>query len=357
MTTAPAATQQFNNGARPLIMAYIGNDEPERGDSKGSIGLAQNIAEQMGGDYIYVDDSLLKKLFPHIDEKKRMTSFLEKKGTPDIALGTRAHRFEGQRGVYAVTGYNETLCEDLCSNETMLVAHNLTRNLLAFERAKFKSHYPQIDGPLIAVMMGGGQESFHNLALHLIELAAAHPKITLFICPSRRTENDKEELLPKIEKYLNTIESIQSGTKSVPHYMKNLIASISSSPAPQNLREKMAILHVDYQEALQGYNPYLGLLASADHIIVTGRSRSLVSEALYAGKAVYLAAENHAEIRYYDLFRKGHIKDLLTTDCTKPLPACSVPLYNITAAVAERIISQYQIYRRQGQGPAPGAAP
>ena len=44
----------------PLVMAWIGQDDPLRGDSQMAVGLAKLCAEMTGGRYVYVDQKMLE---------------------------------------------------------------------------------------------------------------------------------------------------------------------------------------------------------------------------------------------------------------------------------------------------------
>ena len=47
--------------AGPRVMAYIGDDDPHRGDSKAAQGLARVVADMLNGTYVYVDRQTIKQ--------------------------------------------------------------------------------------------------------------------------------------------------------------------------------------------------------------------------------------------------------------------------------------------------------
>lgn len=77
--------------AKPIVMAYIGDDDPNRGDSRGSTGLARVIAEMINGRFVYVDAAMLEKSFPNVQGiGHQFRAYVEKNGKPEIMIGTRS---------------------------------------------------------------------------------------------------------------------------------------------------------------------------------------------------------------------------------------------------------------------------
>ncbi len=93
-----------------------------------------------------------------------------------------------------------------------------------------------------------------------------------------------------------------------------------------------------------GDNPYLGFLAVADAVIVTGDSVSMCSEACATGKPTYIFAPRAATVRKHgllhdDLYAAGHARPLygpIDLDWSHP------PL-NAADAVAEEIIRRMRL--------------
>ncbi len=343
MTRALPAT--FNNGARPLVMAYIGSDDPHRGDSKAAQGLGRIIANIMKGDYIYLDNAMLRRSFPLVaDSPGLLTAHAKIYGIPDIAVGTFTARFMEtpfRRKVFTVSALNEGMGLIYIPRGKRVpgfVPHHLTRQLLAAEKAEFKKHYPQIEGPLIAVMLGGKKLArARDLAAHLATLASAYPKATFFFCPCRRTEDMKDRAIRQLKGELRDIDTLaQKGVPAFNQRLKDIFANLAAQPRRSSLSSNVTILDVDYEQAIAGYNPYLGLLASADQIIVAGESFSLVSEALFTGKKVYTfePINDYAAIE--------NVISLELTDCTKPLPVVRRPKpFDLTSEIAKGIVQTY----------------
>jgi len=78
-----------------------------------------------------------------------------------------------------------------------------------------------------------------------------------------------------------------------------------------------------FQWGDEGDNPYMGYLAQADHIIVTGDSVSMCSEACATGKPVYifaprkLTAHKHAKL-HKGLYAKGYARPLEGVETLEP---------------------------------------
>ncbi|HEY9163603.1 MAG TPA: ELM1/GtrOC1 family putative glycosyltransferase, partial [Magnetovibrio sp.] len=89
----------------------------------------------------------------------------------------------------------------------------------------------------------------------------------------------------------------------------------------------------------EGENPYMAYLAMADHIIVTGDSVSMCSEACAPGVPVYifapkkLTAHKHAKL-HQDLYKGGYAKPL--EQATALTPWTHEPL-NAAFAIAQEI--------------------
>ncbi|MBI4031205.1 MAG: hypothetical protein HY370_05965 [Proteobacteria bacterium] len=141
-------------------MAYIGDDDPHRRDSKAATGLAKITAEILNGRHIYVDERMLETAFPGMrSTKERLHAYLRQCGNPDIVIGTHARHApwsEEHRPAVIVSSINESLSDIFGLADRDLVPHHLTQNPLEKERQEFLRRYPRINNPLVAVMMGEG---------------------------------------------------------------------------------------------------------------------------------------------------------------------------------------------------------
>lgn len=156
--------------------------------------------------------------------------------------------------------------------------HGLTESILAEARIRFADRVSRLQHPLLAVLLGGDNSVFkltetygRTLAAQLRDLAQNHGW-GLAVTPSRRT----------------------------PDHARRAIADALRSTGADVWDET-------------GDNPYLGFLAHADAIIVTGDSVNMVSEATATGKPVHVA---HLE-GGSDKFRRFH-QNMESRGITRP---------------------------------------
>ena len=140
--------------------------------------------------------------------------------------------------------------------ETVAALHHVTPEKLAAAAAQWAPVFASLKRPLIAVVLGGSngwrrfqmtKAAIANLADRLGALAASGCGLAL--TPSRRTDR---------------------------HALETLVPTVRALGG--------------YAWDGTGDNPYFGLLALADGIVVTEDSVSMTSEALSTGKPVYVAA-------------------------------------------------------------------
>lgn len=326
-------------GKKPLVMAYIGRSDPHRGDSTAAVGLSRLVAKMINGRYVYVDRAMLDKSFPNLSEfSDKLRAYLARKKAPDIVIGAYGYEIEdtgNKTPILVVDDINETLSSRRAHNKE-LVSHNLTPEILAKAGKEFQAQYPDIKGPLVAVMMGGCLNTYSSdeiavMARKLVAIAQNYPEITFFICPSRRTGQGRDILLREMKKSINNIAQKQETQDAKKPF--NATAKKKQDPA-----KRITVLDVDYNEALAGYNPYLGLLATADHIVVAGESFSLVSEALFTGKNIYVYKPVN---RYNSLRAQGYLRDLTDLKRDEPFPTVAMTPLDITGEIAESIVEDY----------------
>ena len=159
--------------------------------------------------------------------------------------------------------------------------HLLTTKKLQGAADKFRAQVKPLPKPLVAVLIGGTNRRYrltpkviHNMAQQL-RIICEQDGAGLLIIPSRRTEPENRVAL-------------QTAFADLP-----------------------AIVWDG-----QGDNPYMGFLALADYIVVTSDSVSMVSEACFTGKPVYiyhLPGGAAISTRFHSLFeRLGYTRPLTT---------------------------------------------
>jgi hypothetical protein len=315
----------YNNGTQPLVMAWIGQDDPHRGDSKASIGLAKLCAEMVGGRYVYVDEAMLDEQFPKAkDYKEKVAAALREIGQPDILIGMHggdAFYTAEKRPLITMSHINETLSNKY--GEDKLVPHHLTQADLDKAGAEFDAHYPNIKGPLIAVMIGNDTPNVFDTINKINDIGRQYDDVTYFVCPSRRSERAPQLAFEHLGNSLHSVFR----SKDFGDYLYDL---------SQWGRD---VIYSSYENLVEGFNPYLGLLARADHIVVSGQSYSLVSEALFTGKNIYtdwMCSE------YTNLVNRGYIVPIDALDVTKPFPTKPMPALDITQKIADVIVDNFK---------------
>lgn len=294
-------------------MVYIGNDDPTRGDSHGFAGIGARMAQKLNGSYSYLEDKHLKALYPKISPHIALRHYFKDHGKPDIML-SRYYIHHGTMTSHVplltVSDINEYLSSELLG-ERSLVSHHLTPELLEEEGKKFRAHYPDIAHPLIAVTMVNIR-NIDAFAQKLVSKCAAYDACTVFLCSSRRTEHDNYAQLK------STLEKLA---------------------AEKGLTEKINVTgynhHVQEPDA---FNPYIGLLDTADHVIVAGESLSMQSEPLAAGKPVIVFESCYTHTR---LKKEGLMIDFNACANDTRFEERRIAPVNITENIADRLIEKF----------------
>ncbi|QQG36001.1 MAG: mitochondrial fission ELM1 family protein [Micavibrio aeruginosavorus] len=325
-----------------LVMAYIGEDTPHRGDSKAAIGLSKLVAEILNGRYIYVDADMLEKSFPGIGTlKDRLLALYAREGYPDIVIGPQEPYLPEDLSLHSplmITGINERISERSRTRQAKkLVSHHLTRADLKREADLFRQHYPDIQGPLTGIFLADDlwEIEIIRYADKLRDIGSRYPEMTFFICPSRRSDSSPDRLKfeiehessfwRKIEKSGSPLESLKTAFREATHYSGKS-------------HDKIRVMGTSWEEALSGYNPYIGLLGAADHLVVSGGSLSIVSEALFTGKNIYLMNEKYD---YTALEKEGYVQDLLELSSRRKFPTREMPPLDVTREVAQSIVDEH----------------
>lgn len=103
------------------------------------------------------------------------------------------------------------------------------------------------------------------------------------------------------------------------------------------------VMHVLYRWGEPGENPYLGFLATADAIVVTADSISMISEACASGAPVFVALPEQADAR-----KRRFLAELAEADQVRPLGNDLSPWPRAPFDEAERVAGE--IRRRFGLG-------
>ena len=193
---------------------------------------------------------------------------------------------------------------------TRTALHRVTPARLAEARRQFAQHLGGLRRPLVAVLVGGTSRRHRfeppdaaALGRQLAKMAAA-AGASLAVTASRRT---------------------------APASMEVLVRALAGVPA-QIWRGT-------------GENPYFGYLASADAIVVTGDSVSMVSEACAAGTPVYVAPLPGRGSKRIDRFLRGLAEDRLVAPFTGRIDDWAPrPPLDETAAAAAAARQRFQAW-------------
>lgn len=179
--------------------------------------------------------------------------------------------------------------------------HRVTPEKLADAARAQAERFAHLPRPLVAVLVGGSNRTCRltpqvstSIGRQLAALAREHGA-GIALTPSRRTG-------------AANVQALREALRGVPHFIWDG----------------------------QGDNPYFALLGLADHIVVTGDSVSMVSEAASTGKPVYVADlkgySQRLVVFHHQLRREG-----VTRPFPGPLEHWSYDPVNDTPQVAERI--------------------
>lgn len=254
----------------PTVLVNVGHDDPTRGDAAAWKGLGHHIAKTIGARVTYMDQRTLENLFPdEVDDhsyQQLLARHLTASGyaPPTYVIGHSCPEtmtlMGNGKGYKQAFEYNEAMSWEFLK-QSLIVSHHLTPEILKEEGALFDAQHPNIKKPIMAVMLvdPNSQEDINTIAPKLAKLMSHYEEATIYLCGSRRTYAPNQRAL-----YL----AIQ---KEIEKLGKTDTVDVREHQFNQNI----------------GYNPYLGLIARSSHFLIWGDSRSMLSEALYAGKTVY----------------------------------------------------------------------
>ncbi|MGB4057069.1 MAG: mitochondrial fission ELM1 family protein [Alphaproteobacteria bacterium] len=172
--------------------------------------------------------------------------------------------------------------------------NRVTDKKLAEAKEQFRAQFEHIKPPRVAVLIGGNSKS-HRLTTEIIRRLAAQLKnldAGLMITASRRTGEENISLLKE---------------------------HLSKHPLPDANAPSLSLQGEGSRERDfffwngSGDNPYFGMLAWADYILVTADSASMLSDAATTGKPVYMIKLEGGSPRldklHENLKRRGIIRD------------------------------------------------
>lgn len=318
---------------QPTILVNIGSDDPTRGDAAGWRGLAREVAKRTGALVLYADTSRfttsiefgitsapasMDKGTDSADYQKQLAAHLAPYNPPQIVFGHKCDAAMTAIGhvpddVHYVTSDNESLASELL-NEDELVSHHLTKEDIEAHGKEFDRRHPDMKKPIIALFLVDpyGDENRESFCERMAKVIRHYPEATIYLCASRRTEQSNyDALMEKMKEKL-----IQHGVNT-----------------PEKTRVDVTGYAFDRKAE---YNPYKGLIARAKHFVVWGNSQSMMSEALFSGKTVYLAHYGHAD----KLKKKGCVHQFNELALDAPPLSKSFEPINLTEKIAEKLVDK-----------------
>ncbi|AIL65329.1 hypothetical protein NOVO_04760 [Rickettsiales bacterium Ac37b] len=160
--------------------------------------------------------------------------------------------------------------------------HNVSPTLLTEHAQKWAPTFAALNRPLIAVIIGGNSK--HGAF----------------------TDNNIKSLITNINNIADKLSGslLITTSRRTPSHLRTMLTNSFTVPC---------FLH-DFKD--HAANPYYGILALSDIIIVTGDSVSMCSEACYTGKPVYVFAPNNImskkHSRFIEQLAKNHYINIFT---------------------------------------------
>lgn len=181
--------------------------------------------------------------------------------------------------------------------------HRITQERLAAEKEKFKPLFAHFKSPRVSVLIGGATKDKPFTTAHAEQIVQGIKKLnpaSLLITTSRRTPPDVVDYLKKALQSENTFF---------------------------------------YAYGDSGENPYFGLMAYADMLVVTGDSMSMCTECCACNVPVFIFAPDEMmsakHKRFHQtLFKEGYAT-LLGTSTVQPKGRLN-PAFEIAARIKER---------------------
>lgn len=326
------AMQAGEDLSAPTIMVNIGFDDPRRGDCQALPAIAKNLQEDQQGRYVYLHGPMLKSLYPDLEAQEAVERYCtDYEIMPDIYLTTPEansarppKKWLKNNNIFFVDENNENLSDPI---RTGLVAHHITPERLAAEQPKFIKAYPEttnrhlIGLNFIDASMNKNKfwEKAPCLATQLIEVARHHQPATIFICGTRRTKAQE---------------------------IQKLNDKLQAAIATDDL--DISIISFDLTAQAEGqkfYNPYLGLIATADTLVAPSNSLSILSECTAAGKQVLIGSDGLQDYVVGKFVRQGYGAFLSKIDRSKPFIAKPIKTEDASKQAAKDLWRQYKQFR------------
>ncbi len=284
------------------VLIDLSDENPTCGDCRSYGMLGKLFAEKTGRAWVQTANN------------EECHQIIKDNGLPDVVFTFKNRDI--YKGLYKIHDENENLSYYAYRNaEEELVAHHLTPEILEQEKQIFAAKHGDIQKRLVAIMHitsnDDRQESVSKRLIGMIK-ASDDPRTTIYISAMART-----------------------GIEIQQDFIKKLKTEIIE----QGLSQSIDIQTHD-TKTNPDYNPYVGLIASADHFLVLGASMSIVSECLMSGKTVMLSSNNNHD----NLIKRGICHRFENSEASEGFPTRSMEPVNITEAVVDGLIRHYRMH-------------
>ncbi len=331
------------NAPQPFVLVDISCEIEARGDSHGFIGLGRRLAEKTGGKYRFLDKFNLAQFglpqddidTQNLDEYRasnlkrvrQLERFFASEGYPDFILtrgwSTTMDCVDGKAAGLMLNNINECITSTFMRSRMrepdfdVFVPHHLTPEVFAHEGRRFAEEFADLPRPFIGInLIEKGAVDIGTMTRKLGDLKHAYPEATFFICCTHRTD---------------------PGFMNMFYYMLKQHFTGEEDRYPVIKYDHKYDL--DHHDKSDYWNPYIGMLDQADHIVQIGVSRSILSESLAAGKTVHM----------FDLYRGSYnyCKAMGHYQKGEPLVSPPVKTPDRTSEVAEAIILKHAELKKE----------
>ncbi len=335
----PALEYRRFNAQKPYVLVDISSDEPTRGDTHGYIGIAQRLAKRLGAKLCVTDSAALRERYPSMSYYKRYASFFRDEGCPDFYFSRHSMSGAGivsARGTGVIVNiFNESIYSalrqgfekgyDQLGYPVRIVPHHLTHEDLAHEGQKFAEEYADLPRPFIGINLIDTdiaclQESITKLA----SLSRAYDGATFFVVTTHRTNGTH---------YDDFVRKLKAQLKDT----KRCFPVVAF-----NLNDERRVHGLDL------WNPYKGMLDQADHLVQVGQSASMMSEALFLGKSLYVCAPYYAFRRAID---EGFLRSMPDHPAGTPLQTTKTKPLDIVDDCVEELIRKQKDHKAARRTP------
>ena len=249
---------------KPLSYVLFSPDEhTTRGRNHAFEGVSRLFAQRTSRPWVSVTPDELNRLYPGNENSTICRQkYLADREKPDVVFCSVNNWSSDLPDAFHV-GNLFQYTDELKDYKKHLVCHHLTPEILQEGKKNFDEHYANIRKPLIAVLPLKNSDP-EGFAAQLIKTVSLYPEATIFICGSWRTRPDEQA-------YLQTRLQKEIDARNMGDFV-----NIENFSMGKN------------EIGFNDYNPYIGLIAKADHVVLCGQSASIVSEVLFTGKTPLL---------------------------------------------------------------------